>query len=172
MAARTASPERVPPGPGRPDAAGLGFVVGYKLVKGAAQVLVGLSLLILPRAALTDELRAFALTLRHHATEAWSIAVAGRLLRATTARHLIVVAVAILLDGLFSLVEGWALHRRFRWSRWLIVGATSCLLPFEIVAIFRHPGLGRIALFVVNLLMIAYLARTTVGGPASPRRRA
>lgn len=110
----------------------------------------------------TQELRAVVSAVRNHATEAWSIAAAQWLASVATGRHLRVVAIAAFLDALLSLVEGWALYRRYSWSRWLIVGATSCLLPFEAVAMVRHFRAGRVAIMIVNLILVWYLIR--IGG--------
>jgi hypothetical protein len=38
-------------------------------------------------------------------------------------------------DGLFSLLEGWALFHGRWWGPWLVVIGTSALLPFEVVAL-------------------------------------
>lgn len=133
------------------------LIVGYKLAKAAVELLLCALLVCLGSAGVADGVRASAAMLRHHAVEAWSIELSERLVNVATARHVMVVALALLLDGLFSLFEGWALHRRYRFGRWLVVGATSSLLPFEIASLFRHLRPGRAALLFVNLLIVAYL---------------
>jgi uncharacterized membrane protein (DUF2068 family) len=65
-------------------------------------------------------------------------------------------------------LEAWALRRGRPWGAWLVVGATSALLPFEIYEIWRVPRVSRIGLFALNLLICAYLAR----GAWRERRRA
>jgi uncharacterized membrane protein (DUF2068 family) len=141
---------------------GLKLIVGYKFVKAALELLPGALLLSRGAAGLTGDLQALAMFLRHHATEAWSIALAERLVHATTQRHVLVVAVAALLDGAFTFVEAYALHRRYRWSRWLVIGATSCSLPVEVVALVLHPTAGRMLLLFVNLLIVLYLLQRRV----------
>lgn len=143
------------------DGIGVRLIVGYKIAKAGAELLLGALLLTLGSASLAEGLRAVALTVRHHAAEAWSIELAERLVQVAAGRNL-VVALALLLDGVSSLVEGWALHRRYRWSRWLIVGATSCLLPFEVVALIRHLAPGRVVLLLGNALIVAYLIQRRV----------
>ena len=59
---------------------------------------------------------------------------------------------------MLTLGEGWALHRRFRWAPWLVVVATGSLLPFEVVELVRRPHALRLAVFVVNLTIVCYLA--------------
>jgi uncharacterized membrane protein (DUF2068 family) len=75
------------------------------------------------------------------------------------------------LDGVLTLCEGWALHRRFAWSPWLVVVATGSLLPFEVVELVRRPHAVRLVIFVVNLTIVCYLAaRATREGRRLARR--
>jgi uncharacterized membrane protein (DUF2068 family) len=139
------------------DALGLRFIIGYKYAKAAGELVLGAAVLILASAGLGGALRTVALNTRDHATEAWSVALAQWLMHAATDRNLRIVALASLLDAAASLFEGWALHRHFRWSRWLVVGATASLLPFEVVAIVRHWHVGRLVLIIVNASIVVYL---------------
>ena len=107
------------------DAIGLKLIIGYKLVKAMAELLTGALFLLLGSVGFADVLSAAAQAIRHHATEAWSIALAERLIHASTPHNVFIVAVAVIVDGTVTLIEGWALHRRYRWSRRLVVGATS-----------------------------------------------
>ena len=135
--------------------AGLRLIVAYKLVKAALEMLLGALLL----SSLARKIVAVtgAANIRHHATEAWSLTFAERLLHSPTTHSLHVIALAAILDGTVSLVEGWALHRRYSWSGWLIVGTTACLLPFEFIALVRHPTVGHLVLLVLNALIVIYL---------------
>ncbi len=146
----------------RPGRLGVRLIVGYKLAKAVASLSLGVLLLFLGSAGLALELREVAAALRQHFAAAWSVELSQALVRAAGGRHLLVVAVALLLDGMSSLVEGWALHRRYRWSRWLVVGATSAFLPFEVFELFRRPSLGRFAILAINAAIVAYLARRKV----------
>lgn len=135
--------------------AGLRLIVAYKLVKAALEMLLGALLL----SSLARKIVAVtgAANIRHHATEAWSLTFAERLLHSPTTHSLHVIALAAILDGAVSLVEGWALHRRYSWSGWLVVATTSCLLPFEFIALVRHPTAGHLVLLVLNALIVIYL---------------
>jgi uncharacterized membrane protein (DUF2068 family) len=146
----------------RPGGLGVRLIVGYKLAKAVAALSLGVVLLFLGSAGLARELREVATALRHHFVAAWSVELSEALVRAAGGRHLVVVAFALLLDGASSLVEGWALHRRYRWSRWLIVGATSCLLPFEVFELYRRLSPGRFAVLIVNAAIVVYLVRSRV----------
>lgn len=137
---------------------GLRLIVLYKLTKAVLEVAFGATVAIFAD-GVSAELQRLAVAVRDHATAAWSIALAERLVRAATARHLEIVALASLFDGVFSAVEGWALHKRYRWSGWLVIGATSCLLPFEAIALVRRLTFGRVTLLFVNALIVVYLVR-------------
>ncbi len=97
--------------------------------------------------------------LRHH-SQAWAIQLAELLTRASTPRGLVTIIVALVADGTLTLVEGWALIHGHWWGPWLVVVATGSLLPFrEVVALARHPHVGRALILVVNLAIVAYLIR-------------
>jgi uncharacterized membrane protein (DUF2068 family) len=150
----------------RPDGSrvGLQLIVGYKVVKSAAELLAGMSLLLLPAGDAQAALRDLLTEVGRHVTEAWSHALAELLARATTPSHLGLIATALVLDGLLSAAEGWTLHHRYRWGRWLVILATSALLPFELLALVRRLSPSRILILVVNAAVVVYLARRrTVG---------
>lgn len=58
--------------------------------------------------------------------------------------------------GLF-LTEGIGLWMLKRWAEWLTVIITSSLIPIEIYEIHRHPSWIKVAVFVINLAIVAYL---------------
>lgn len=159
--------------PSKRNVTGVRLIVGYKLVKAALEVSLGVALLVAGSAGLAEDLRSAAIHFQHHATAAWSTALAERLVRAATGRHVLVLALASLLDGVFSAIEGWALQRRYRWGRWLVVAATSSLLPFEALALARRLSLVRSALLIVNAWIVGYLVRSNIGaageGDHAPR---
>jgi uncharacterized membrane protein (DUF2068 family) len=137
---------------------GLVVIIAYKLIKGSLWLVFAAVLLATMRLGLSDRMLGFAAHLRHH-SGAWSLELAELVVRAASRRGLWIITVALVADGLLSLLEGWALvHGRF-WGPWLVVVATGSLLPFEIVALLRHPHLVRAAVFVANVAIVAYLAR-------------
>ena len=91
--------------------------------------------------------------------ERWSVELAETLMRTATPHTLHIVALASWFDGALSLLEGWALQRRFAWSTWLIVVTTASLLPLEILALVHHLSDVRITLLLVNTLIVGYLIR-------------
>jgi uncharacterized membrane protein (DUF2068 family) len=97
---------------------------------------------------------------RRHLTAAWTLEIANALVTAADGRHIVIAAAALTLDGAFTLFEWYALHTGRPWGEWLVVIATSSLLPFEVVAIARHGRVGRIVLFIANVAIVFYLARS------------
>ncbi len=145
---------------------GLRVIVGYKLVKSAAELLAGISLLLLPTGDTQAAVRDFSIKIGEHATEAWSHALAGLLARATTPTHVELIAAALVSDGLLSAVEGWTLHLRYRWGRWLVIVATSALLPFELIELTRRLSPDRIVTLLVNVVVVVVLATRKATGAA------
>ena len=162
-------------------ARGLVLIIGYKLVKGVLWLVLAATILVMMQMGLGDRLLGLAAQLRHHA-HAWSLRLADLLVKASSRHSLWTIVVALIADGTVTLVEGWALIHGQWWGPWLVVVATSSLLPFEVVALARHPHVPRALILVVNLAIVAYLARTATrearvrrlsprdpGSAASPR---
>jgi uncharacterized membrane protein (DUF2068 family) len=141
-----------------PDA-GLRLIVGYKLTKAGAELLGGLALLCLAVAGYVARFREYLVLVRQHAVEAWVLQLARFIESETTVRHALVLAGALVLDGLFTALQAWGLHRRYAWGSWLVVIATAGLLPFEIVELVRRATLVRIAFLIVNVAIVMYLVR-------------
>lgn len=146
------------------------MIVGYKWVKSVVEVVSGGSLLVLPAGDAQAALRDVSTKLTEHVAEAWSHALAGLLARAATPRHVELIAAALVLDGLLSALEGWALQRRLRWGRWMVIALTSALLPFELLHRTGRLGPFRVATILANVTVVAYLVRRWKE-PASPGGR-
>lgn len=58
--------------------------------------------------------------------------------------------------GLF-LTEGTGLWLQKRWGEWVTIIITSSLIPLEIYEIFHHDTVTKIAVFVINVAILAYL---------------
>ncbi len=96
--------------------------------------------------------------LAEHLAHRSTAALARRIAALLTPTHLALISVALALDAALTGFEAWALHRRFRWAPWLVVVAGSTLIPFEVVELARRLRASRLAILVVNLVIIAYLA--------------
>lgn len=55
------------------------------------------------------------------------------------------------------LTEGIGLYLERRWAEYLTVVATGSLVPIELYELAKHVTLGKIAILVVNLAIVAYL---------------
>ena len=137
---------------------GLRVIITYKLIKAALQAALAVSLPILRRMGVTTYWAARVSRIAEHVAHRWTAALALRIAALLTPTHLTLIALALALDATLSAVEGWALHRRFRWAPWLVVVAGSTLIPFEVVDLARRARPSRIAILIVNLVIIAYLA--------------
>jgi uncharacterized membrane protein (DUF2068 family) len=60
--------------------------------------------------------------------------------------------------GLFA-VEAFGLWRGRRWAEWLTVIATSSLVPIEIYEVLHRPGIIKVIVIAVNLLVVWILVR-------------
>jgi uncharacterized membrane protein (DUF2068 family) len=138
---------------------GLVLIIGYKLVKGVLWLAFAVALLVLMRFGLDARVLGLADHLRHHAG-AWSVALGKLVAHAASRRGLFVIIVALIADGVASLVEGWALVHGRWWGPWLVVVTTASLLPFEVMAFVRHRHAARAAVFFANAAIVWYLART------------
>lgn len=140
------------------EATGVRLILAYKLIKAGFQIAAAVVLFYGARHGLTAKLTHFAEQLRHHAVYAGSNLLARAILKFTHAGHgLVWTAYAALADAVISAVEGFALWRGYTWGEWLVVGTTASLIPFEIWALSRHLRAGRVALLVLNLVIVAYL---------------
>jgi uncharacterized membrane protein (DUF2068 family) len=132
--------------------------MGYKVIKGGLQLVLAVVIVVMMHLGLGMDLLWLAEHLRHHA-RAWSLQLAELLVTASSRRGLWTITVAMIADGSFSLFEAWALSQGHWWGPWIVVAATASLLPFEVVAIVRHPHVVRVVLLALNLLIVWYLAR-------------
>jgi uncharacterized membrane protein (DUF2068 family) len=73
-------------------------------------------------------------------------------------RHLRVVSAGMIAYGAVFVVEGVGLLRRRRWAEWFTVLVTGSFLPLEAYEIWRHPVPLRVAVFVINVAIVWYLA--------------
>jgi uncharacterized membrane protein (DUF2068 family) len=137
---------------------GVALIIAYKLGKGALWLVFAAVLLVTMRLGLGDRMLGFAAHLRHH-SGAWSLRLADLVVRAASRRGLWLIIVALVADGALSLLEGWALVHGHWWGPWLVVVATGSLLPFEVLAILRHPHAVRAAVLLANAAIVAYLTR-------------
>jgi uncharacterized membrane protein (DUF2068 family) len=141
------------------EAVGVRLIVAYKFARGALGLVLAAALGV---AAFRDDgtwLLELAGVVRAHFTGMWSMRLADLLVRASSAHSLGIGAAALTADGTFVLFEAWALRRGFPWAPWLVIVATSALLPFEAYELSRGVRAGRLAFFVANVAVVVYLVR-------------
>lgn len=141
----------------RVDEAALRTVITYKWVKGVVQLLLFAALLTTFALGLDDDLGRWAHEFRNHSTRAYAVLLGRALERATTPRGMHITLFALLVDGIVTCIEGWALQRRHAWGPWLVVGVSGSLLPFEVYELFRRFRLIRLLVLVVNAAVVAFL---------------
>ena len=116
-------------------------------------------------------LHALGVALWVHATNAWMLKLAHFILSSSALHRLQLGAIALAVDGLFTIFEGWSLARGFTFAPWLVVVATASFVPWEMLRIVRRPAAGRIATLVVNALVVAYLARKALRDRQEHKKR-
>jgi uncharacterized membrane protein (DUF2068 family) len=147
---------------------GVRAIIAYKTIKASAQLAVAAVLLCLWPFGLTERVESAAQMLHARATQMWARHLSELLLRHATQRALAFVLLALAVDGAFTAVEAFALRRDYPWAPWLVVLATSLLLPFELFELLKEPHLSRLAVLLVNLAMAGYLARSALQERRSP----
>lgn len=63
------------------------------------------------------------------------------------------------LDGLSSAIEGFLILSGKSWAAWIVIVGLACLIPFEILSIEHRPDVTKFLVLLVNVLIVAYLAR-------------
>ena len=143
-------------------AAGLEAIIVYKLVKAAVEAVAGILLVVLLVRGAEASAATIAQMLMDHASGAWTLGAATAIVRTGTSRHVRIAGVFAFADAALSAIEGLALQADRWWAPWLVVIATSALLPVEVVELWRKPGWTRAAVLLANLAMVAYLLREVV----------
>jgi uncharacterized membrane protein (DUF2068 family) len=134
-------------------------IVLYKAIKAVSGFAVAAVFTVILVSGSSVHLHGVAAKLREHVTAAWAVLLADAVVSVTERRHLAVATAALALDGVITSVEWYALSRGRTWGEWLVVAATSSLIPFEVYELVAHGHLGRVVVLVVNIAIAAYLAR-------------
>lgn len=56
-------------------------------------------------------------------------------------------------------VEAYGLWKGLRWTEWLALIGCVIYVPFEVYGLIHHPGIIGAVILIVNLMIIAYIAR-------------
>ena len=137
----------------------LNLIIAYKVLRGGAAFLGGLTFLALIAGHVDEPLKAFAVRLREESAGSVTEGLATLFGWAIEPRHILMVGALLTLDGVITVLEGYALFRGWRWGVWLVVAATSMLLPFTLAALVDEVTVVRVTLLSINLLIVAWLLR-------------
>jgi uncharacterized membrane protein (DUF2068 family) len=143
----------VPPLRSRPRA--MRALILYKAVKAPAMLAVALTLTVAPQEiARAAEWIAVQAADRPSLFGPIGAAIESHL------SHGVLTGAAILawLDAVSTAVEGVLLWLGRPWGEWIVVVALGALLPFELVELGRRLTPLRLAVFLVNAAIVAYLA--------------
>jgi uncharacterized membrane protein (DUF2068 family) len=142
------------PSPGR----GLRLIAAFKLLKGLALLAVGfgtLELLHKDVAAVVEHwINVFQVDPHNH----YIHLLLGKL-SILDDRRLKELSVGTFLYSAIFFTEGIGLALRKRWAEYFTIITTSSLLPIEIYELVKHASLGKGFALLINLAIVAYLAR-------------
>jgi len=134
-------------------------VIGlFKLTKGALVVALALGLLRLGQEGLAGALARWATRL-HFDPDGRHFARAVGAIAALDGQQLRVVSAVLCVYGALFLTEGTGLVLRRRWAEYFTVIVTGSFIPLELYEIARRPDAIRVAVCLVNVAIVWYLAR-------------
>jgi len=137
-------------------------IIDYKLLKAAAEAVVGVVLLTFLMRGAEAGAATLAQIVMDHASRAWALRAATAIVITGTTAHVKVATAGAFADAVLSAVEGLALRAGRWWAPWLVVIATGSLLPWEAIEAVRRPGWLRIAILLINAAVVLYLLRTVM----------
>jgi uncharacterized membrane protein (DUF2068 family) len=134
-------------------------IIAYKFARAGLAFVLAIVLGVCISTGRTELLQQYAAQILHHFSSHFSSALADAIMRGIASPRVWLVVAALVVDGLISGIEGWALLRNRPWGAWLVVIATGALVPFEVAGLLRHPHVGRALLLLVNAAVALYLLR-------------
>jgi uncharacterized membrane protein (DUF2068 family) len=140
----------------RRRAGALRLIAAFKLTKGLLLVVLGVATISLRHRDVTEILGTWVDQLH---LDPGGRLVHGLLIHAADlhARRLVAIGAGMLVYAALLLTEGCGLLLRRRWAEYLTVVATGALVPLELYEIARHPTWTRLAVLVVNVVIVWYL---------------
>jgi uncharacterized membrane protein (DUF2068 family) len=134
------------------------LVIGFfKFAKGIFFVLIGFGVLKLVHRDLADLLIRLASSLRID-PESHLVSLLLDRVQTLTPHRLRWIGTAVFLDAGLDFIEGTGLILRKAWAEYFTLILTASFLPWELFEIIRHVTPVKIALTLLNLLVVIYLA--------------
>jgi hypothetical protein len=137
----------------------LKLIIAYKLVRASLALLAGVTLLTLIVTRFDEAIRHALVGVEERAMNALTGGFSAGALWAVEPDHILGLGALLTLDGLITFVEGWALLRGWRWGVWLVVAASSLLIPFEIGSLVEQVTVTRALVLVINTAIVSWLLR-------------
>jgi uncharacterized membrane protein (DUF2068 family) len=137
----------------------LRLIIAYKLVRASVALVAGITLLTLLVTRFDDAIRQALSGLEERAMNALTEGFSAGALWAVEPDHILGLGALLTLDGLITFVEGWALLRGWRWGVWLVVAASSLLIPFELASLVEKITILRTLALVINVTIVGWLVR-------------
>jgi uncharacterized membrane protein (DUF2068 family) len=134
----------------------LRLIAAFKLTKGLLLVVLGVATISLRHRDVTEILGTWVDQLH---LDPGGRLVHGLLLHTADlhARRLVTIGAGMLVYAALLLTEGCGLLLRRRWAEYLTVVATAALVPLELYEIASRPTWTRLAVLVVNVVIVWYL---------------
>jgi uncharacterized membrane protein (DUF2068 family) len=142
-----------------PRAAGVRIIIAYKAIKAAGCLLLALALAIMLLTGYVAHAQMLANALRADLMNDWAVKLGELMLRWLQASRLWWIVAALVGESAIVSVEAWALYRGYRWGAWLVVAATSMLIPVEVIELAHKTTFLRVGVFLVNVAIVLYLLR-------------
>ena len=156
----------------------LRLIAIFKLLKGLLLLSLGISLIFLNSRTrwmdsisdwVTDEMLVVHSKTLHYLLNQLQNMLAGHHLRATG-------LLSLFYSGILF-TEGIGVYLQKRWAEWMMIVATSALIPLELHHLFVKPGVGAVVILLVNCFIVWFLYRVLRWEPshrpsAAPREMA
>jgi uncharacterized membrane protein (DUF2068 family) len=132
------------------------LIAGFKLFHAVVLLLLAAGVHHLLRKDIAETVRHWAMALRADPHDRIVEAIIGRV-SGLSQKRIEVIELALFLYAAMFLVEGVGLFLRKHWAEWMTVATTALLLPLEVHEVMRRHGPIRVAVLVVNALIVVYL---------------
>lgn len=132
-------------------------MASVEFVKGLVVLLAGFGVLSLVHRDAWDVAESF-LEWLHISPDAHYAQVFLNLADQVTDTKLWLVAVGALMYSCLRFVEAYGLWKERAWAEWLALISGAIYLPFEIFELARRPDWIRLAIFLINLAVVLYMA--------------